>query len=122
MTSDEDFLRVLRATFAVEAEEHLQAMATGLLELEQSAGPEEVQRKLVETIFRAAHSLKGAARAVDLIEIESVCESLEDTFAAWKRQPRQPTPAAFRAPSRRPASACPITYRCHAGAAAVVAP
>src|SRR4051812_13982549 len=95
MTSDEDFLRMLRATFAIEAEEHLQAIATGLLELEQSAAPESVQRKLVDTIFRAAHSLKGAARAVDLIDVESACESLEDIFAAWKRQARPPAPAAF---------------------------
>jgi hypothetical protein len=31
---DEEFLRALRATFKVEAAEHLQALGTGLLELE----------------------------------------------------------------------------------------
>ena len=37
-------------------------------------------------MFRAAHSLKGAARAVNYGEIETVCQSLEDTYASWKRE------------------------------------
>jgi two-component system chemotaxis sensor kinase CheA len=61
-TKDHEFLKTLRATFKVEAAEHLQAIATGLLELEKTPAPE-VQRSLVETVFRAAHSrsdyLKG---------------------------------------------------------------
>ena len=96
-TKDEEFLKTLRATFKVEAAEHLQAIATGLLELEKTPAPE-VQRSLVETVFRAAHSLKGAARAVDFIEIESFCQSLEDAFAAWKRA--VPSPAEFDAAHR----------------------
>ena len=75
-TRDDDFLKTLRATFKVEAEEHLQTMATGLLELEKSSD-EDARRRLVEDVFRAAHSLKGAARAVDVTEIESLCQSLE---------------------------------------------
>ncbi len=90
-TKDDDFLKTLRATFKVEAEEHLQAIATGLLELEKSSG-EDARRRLVEDVFRAAHSLKGAARAVDFTEIESLCQSLEDTFATWKHQDSAPTP------------------------------
>ncbi len=89
-TKDEDFLKTLRATFKVEAQEHVQAMATGVLELEKSPG-HDAQRRLVETVFRAAHSLKGAARAVDFTEIESLCQPLEDMFAAWKRQESAPT-------------------------------
>ena len=83
-TRDEDFIRRLRATFKVEAAEHVQAMATAVLELEKTPALE-AQRDLVETVFRAAHSLKGAARAVDFTDIESRCQSLEDMFAAWKR-------------------------------------
>jgi len=88
--NDEDFLKTLRATFRVEAQEHVQAMATGVLELEKTPAPN-AQRRLVETVFRAAHSLKGSARAVDFTEIESLCQSLESTFAAWKRQESWPT-------------------------------
>ncbi|EDY15982.1 CheA signal transduction histidine kinase [Chthoniobacter flavus Ellin428] len=81
---DEEFLQSLRETFAVEAHEHLEAISTGLLELEKS--PLEADRKrLVETVFRAAHSLKGAARAVNFHDIELICQSLEETFAVWKR-------------------------------------
>lgn len=81
---DEAFLEQLRATFQIEAREHLQTISNGLLELEKVPGPA-AGREIVETVFRAAHSLKGAARAVDLVRIESMCESLEDVFASWKR-------------------------------------
>lgn len=100
MTSaEEEFLRSLRATFKVEAAEHLQDIGTGLLELEKAAAPEE-RHQLIETVFRAAHSLKGAARAVNFTEIESLCQSLEDLFAAWKRRESLPTPSTLDAAHR----------------------
>ena len=89
-TRDEDFLNRLRATFKVEAAEHVQAMATAVLDLEKTPAPE-ARRGLVEIVFRAAHSLKGASRAVDCADIEAQCQSLEDVFAAWKRQESAPT-------------------------------
>jgi two-component system chemotaxis sensor kinase CheA len=91
---DDEFLKMLRSTFKVEAEEHLEAMATGLLELEKTPAPEE-QRRLVEKVFRAAHSLKGAARSVNFNDIESICQSLENTFAGWKRTKMTPSPQAL---------------------------
>jgi two-component system chemotaxis sensor kinase CheA len=95
MTATEDeFLQRLRATFRVEAAEHLQDIGTGLLELEKTTAPEQ-QRQLIETVFRAAHSLKGAARAVNSTETESLCQSLEDLFAAWKRRESLPTPSTL---------------------------
>ena len=92
--ADEEFLRILRATFKVEAAEHLQAIGTGLLELEKAAAPAQ-QLQTIETVFRAAHSLKGAARAVDFTEIEALCQSLESVFATWKRRESLPTQAAL---------------------------
>lgn len=89
--AEEEFLRSLRATFKVEAAEHLQSIGTGLLQLEQAAAPGE-QLEIIETVFRAAHSLKGAARAVNLTEIELLCQSLEELFAAWKRRESWPSP------------------------------
>jgi two-component system, chemotaxis family, sensor kinase CheA len=88
---DQEFLKSLRATFKVEAGEHLQTIAAGLLELEKTPAPGE-QRRLVETVFRAAHSLKGASRAVNFSEVESICQTLENTCAAWKRQESVPSP------------------------------
>lgn len=91
---EEEFLKRLRATFKVEAEEHLHAVSAGLLALEKiraGAG----QAEPIEVIFRHAHSLKGAARAVNLTEVESICQSLEGFFAAWKRRDINPAPEQF---------------------------
>jgi two-component system chemotaxis sensor kinase CheA len=97
--TEEEFLRALRATFKVEAAEHLQAIGTGLLQLEKAPVPRE-QLPLIETVFRAAHSLKGAARAVGLTDVESLCQSLEDLFARWKRRESLPTPVELDAAHR----------------------
>lgn len=92
MSSAGDFLQQLRATFRLEAEEHLHAISSGLLQLERQSAPAG-RKEIVENVFRAAHSLKGAARAVELRDIEAACQALEEVFAAWKRQESEPTPA-----------------------------
>jgi two-component system chemotaxis sensor kinase CheA len=89
-TKNEEFLKKLQATFRVEASEHLQVITDGLLKLEKNPLPE-AQYRIIETVFRAAHSLKGAARAVDFTDIESSCQLLEDVFAIWKRQEATPS-------------------------------
>src|SRR5260221_8663489 len=91
---DELFLRSLRAAFQVEAAEHLQTIESGLLKLEK-AGASAEHPQAIETVYRAAHSLKGAARAVNLSEVESLCQSLEDLFAAWRRGESLPIPPAL---------------------------
>ncbi len=93
-TDKNDFLKTLLATFRVEADEHMQAMSSGLMELEKlPAG--EGQPETLETIYREAHSLKGAARAVNLAEIESVCHALESVFAGLKSNRVATAPALF---------------------------
>ena len=87
--SEDEFLQRLRSTFRVEAAEHLHTISAGLLELEHQSDPIPRQQ-LIESVYRAAHSLKGAARAVDLSDIESLCKSLEGVFAAWKRAESRP--------------------------------
>ncbi|MHB1657620.1 MAG: hybrid sensor histidine kinase/response regulator [Burkholderiales bacterium] len=80
---DGEFLKRLLATFRIEAGEHLQAMSSGILELEKMpVGARHTE--IIECVFREAHSLKGAARAVNLTQIESTCQSLESVFAALK--------------------------------------
>src|SRR5664280_2206596 len=82
---DSDFLKRLLATFRIEAQEHVDALFSGLDELEKM--PDEArQAKLIETIFREAHSLKGAARSVNLMPVEAACQSLESTFAGMKNK------------------------------------
>lgn len=80
---NDGFLKKLLATFAGEADEHLNAISAGLLELEKVPALAK-QKELIETVFREAHSLKGAARAVDLADIGAVCQPLESMFAALK--------------------------------------
>lgn len=90
----DDFLKRLLATFRVEADEHLQAMSAGLLELEKNPTADR-HAEIIETVFREAHSLKGAARSVNLREIESVCQSLESVFAALKGKQLAVSPPLF---------------------------
>jgi two-component system chemotaxis sensor kinase CheA len=80
---DDDLLRQLRATFKIEAEEHLQAMNRALLALEQNPAEKERTALLAE-IFREAHSLKGAAGAADFPEVEKTAHKLENVFGAAK--------------------------------------
>jgi two-component system chemotaxis sensor kinase CheA len=80
---NDELLKRLLATFRIEADEHLRAMSTGLLALDKPL-PGAEAASIIETVFREAHSLKGAARAVNLAPVESLCQSLESVFAALK--------------------------------------
>jgi len=80
---DDEFLKRLLSTFKIEAGEHLQVISSGLTELKDCPDDEKI-KKTVETIYRESHSLKGAARTVNLSDIEIICQSLEDLFAAIK--------------------------------------
>ncbi len=93
-SKDEDFQKKLLATFKIEAEEHLNALSSGLLELEKSPDSTR-QAELTETIFREAHSLKGAARSVNATDIEAVCQSLESVLAKLKRREITASPELF---------------------------
>jgi two-component system chemotaxis sensor kinase CheA len=71
----------LRDLFRMECEEHLQCIDDGLLNLEQRPG----DPALIEAVFRAAHSVKGAARMLNLNEIQSLAHALEDAFSAIRK-------------------------------------
>lgn len=81
---NDELLKRLLGIFKIEAEEHLKMMSSGLLELENKPDAERYA-DIVEKIFREAHSLKGAARAVDLKDVESICQALESVFSEMKR-------------------------------------
>ena len=71
----------LMATFLGELGEHARAMNEDLLALEKSpADPERDGR--FKSLFRSAHSLKGAARSVSVGLIEEACHSLESILAS----------------------------------------
>src|ERR1700719_15376 len=73
----------LMGTFRVELEEHLRSLNRDLLLLEKTpAGAERTE--LLTTLFRAAHSLKGAARAVNQNALEALCHELESTLGSLR--------------------------------------
>jgi two-component system, chemotaxis family, sensor kinase CheA len=90
---DEEFRIRLLATFREEADEHLTEITQDLLAIER-AGPDRAAES-IERAYRKTHSLKGAARAVKLQEIESVCQNLETVFSAMKKGEMWPDAEAF---------------------------
>ncbi len=75
----EEFLKRLMGTFLSELEEHVRSINRDALAIERGEG--EVA-ELVKTLFRATHSLKGAARSVGIAPIESACHHLESLLGA----------------------------------------
>ncbi len=75
-----DFFESLKYDFIAEAEEYLKIMQSELLRLENLKNYSNLYDEL-EEIYRTTHSLKGAARSVNLPLIEQLCISLEEL---WK--------------------------------------
>lgn len=63
--------------FKAEQSEHIQKINQGLLALEKNPAVLE-QQDILKEIFREAHSLKGAARAVGVTIVESLGHALEE--------------------------------------------
>ncbi len=84
---DSDFTKELIEIFKNEAEDYLNILSSGLLELESSNDPE-----LLERIYRTTHSLKGAARAVNFSGIEELCQVMETLFSRIKNGEMKITP------------------------------
>ena len=64
--------------FKAEAETHARTLSDGLLALE--ARPDELTH--VESLMRAAHSIKGAARIIQLDPLVELAHAMEDCFVA----------------------------------------
>jgi two-component system chemotaxis sensor kinase CheA len=87
-----EFQKRIKATFRIEAEEHLQALSVGLNDLEKTQTATKIA-EIIEVLFREVHSLKGAARSIDQKEIEFVCQPMESIFSALKRKEMDLTPS-----------------------------
>ncbi len=84
MPRDEEFIKRLLSIFKVEASEHISSISSGLFRLEKNISQQEKQ-EIIEIIYRSAHSLKGASRSVNLSDVESLCQSMEDLLALLQR-------------------------------------
>ena len=90
---EEELMLRLRAAFQIEARESVETLAAHLLDLEKAApailaSPDiaaHLPGDAIETVFREAHNLKGAARAVNMAAIEALCQPLESVFSIWKK-------------------------------------
>jgi two-component system, chemotaxis family, sensor kinase CheA len=80
---EHEFRLRLLEVFRTEARGHRQEMKSALRELEKGVDPVH-QADALEKVFRAAHTLKGAARAVNKSQIAALCQSLESIFALLK--------------------------------------
>ncbi|OGB22391.1 MAG: hypothetical protein A3I66_14310 [Burkholderiales bacterium RIFCSPLOWO2_02_FULL_57_36] len=81
-----DFLTKLYATFRIEAQEHLQEIVSTIVLLEQQSG--NARKDLVERLLKRLHTLKGAARAVNLVDLEALCHAMESIFSAMGKSNR----------------------------------
>ncbi|MFP4476268.1 MAG: response regulator [Desulfatibacillaceae bacterium] len=94
MDRKEKIRRQLLVTFQAELEEHLATLNRDLMALEE--GRDQQQRAaLVSELFRAAHSVKGASRAVGIREIEVVAHRVEDVLGAIQRDELALVPELF---------------------------
>jgi two-component system, chemotaxis family, sensor kinase CheA len=93
---EDEFLARLKNTFKIEADEHVQTISSGLLDLEKNPGSQE-KGQILETIYREAHSLKGAARAVSLRDVEKICQAIETVLSMLKKDEIQPEPLTVEA-------------------------
>jgi two-component system chemotaxis sensor kinase CheA len=74
----------LLATFGAEAQEHLQGITANLLALDRGLPPEQA-REVVEATFREVHTLKGAARSVSVMNVETLCQAWESLLSKITR-------------------------------------
>jgi two-component system chemotaxis sensor kinase CheA len=87
----EAFARRLLQTFASEVEEQSRVLSEEVLALEQQ--PDDAAR--FKSVFRVAHSLKGAARAAGVPLVEQVFHALESTLDEVRRGERELADADF---------------------------
>lgn len=96
MGRTDDIQKQLLVVFQTELEEHVVTLNKGLLALEKE--PEAGQKAdLLAEIFRAAHSLKGAARGVGITDVETLAHKIEDVLAAIRHTELEFSPLLFDA-------------------------
>ncbi|HHU82664.1 MAG TPA: chemotaxis protein CheA [Firmicutes bacterium] len=79
-----DYLRV----FMDECQEHLQSLNSALLELEGDPGNMEI----LNSIFRSAHTVKGASATMGFNKMASVTHAMEDILGLLRRGDLEVTP------------------------------
>ena len=76
ISKESELSSVVEDFFLIEAEEHLKTMTDGLLALEKNP----TDKPIIDQVFRAAHTLKGAASSVGFKATEVASHGLEDVL------------------------------------------
>jgi len=93
MRVDDKLIKSMQATFQLEMSERLVIFSQHLAELEDSTLPaaatseqplEELRLNACTAMLRELHSLKGAARAVNSLQIEELCHATETLLVAYQ--------------------------------------
>jgi two-component system chemotaxis sensor kinase CheA len=94
MPLSDKMLKELMSTFQAELQEHLGMLTKDLLSLEKNPTSDE-RTNLLTNVFRAAHSIKGAARSVNLKDIETISHRIEDVLVRIREGHLSFTPHLF---------------------------
>jgi two-component system chemotaxis sensor kinase CheA len=84
MNNENEFMEELWSEFKNEVDSHLQIISSGLIEIEKKYTDQRKKIEIIENIYRESHTLKGAARVLNLSFIEKICQGMENIFAIWK--------------------------------------
>jgi two-component system chemotaxis sensor kinase CheA len=85
----------LLSSFRAELNEHIQTLTDGLLAVEQHKVSGEQRQSTLADIFRAAHSLKGASRAMGVTMIEQLAHALESVLDGMRHETVVPSAELF---------------------------
>ena len=102
----------LYSAFQSELDERVRNLNALLLQLERGAPDDDARQVLYDGLFREAHSLKGAARAVESAEIEQMAHNLETALAPMREQNAEPPPPWFDAAYRMTDALVPLSLAC----------
>lgn len=88
MEMDPELLKKLLATFTEELNEQCQSITAGLLKLEKN----EDIASTIESIFRSAHNIKGAARGIGIKDVAEIAHHVESLFTNIQNKSLQMSP------------------------------
>ena len=90
MSDQNDELAEIIDDFVIESREHLADVESELLEIEK--GGAEINSDLVNTVFRAVHSVKGAADFLGFANLARLAHQLENVLNRVRNRDLVPTP------------------------------
>jgi two-component system chemotaxis sensor kinase CheA len=90
---NDQFMQELLATFRSEAKEHLLRIADAIVSMERADLAS--YESYCESLLKELHALKGAARAVNIGALESLCHGLENIFTAIRNARHAVMPEQF---------------------------